>query len=55
MYDILTLNDKKVAELKEVAQEFNIEKIDKFKNAQAMTLKNVQKCMTLQVIHYCNF
>ena len=34
MYDILTLNDKKVAELKEVAQEFNIEKIDKFKKQE---------------------
>ena len=34
MYDILTLNDKKVAELKEVAQEFNIEKIDKYKKQE---------------------
>lgn len=34
MYDILTLNDKKVAELREVAQEFKIEKADKFKKQE---------------------
>jgi len=31
MYDILDLNSKKVAELKEIAEKLNIQKIDKFK------------------------
>ena len=34
MYDILALNEKKVAELKDIADELKIKKIDKLKKQE---------------------